>query len=194
MKKIFSSFIVLVTVLVLLNACGNDMRDHSRYKPFEKTPFFEDGRVVRPQVEGTVARGDLREDDALYTGKIDGKPIESLPVELTEGLLQRGRERFDIFCAVCHDRAGTGQGMIVQRGFKQPPSFHEERLRNIPVGYFYDVISNGFGTMSGYAGQITPEDRWAIAAYIRALQLSQHTDWNTLPEEEKQKVSASESK
>lgn len=158
------------------------MYDQPRYEPHESSALFEDGQASRPQVPGTVARGMLREDRAFHTGmENDSVFTADLPFEVTHGLLARGRQRYDIFCSVCHDRAGTGRGVVVRRGFKQPSSFHEPRLRSEPVGYFFDVITNGFATMPSYAAQIPPEDRWAIVAYLRALQLSQHAPVNELP-------------
>jgi mono/diheme cytochrome c family protein len=125
-------------------------------------------------VEDTVARGQLHDDAYFYTGKIGANPGEYMPFQVTEKDVERGRQRYNIYCAPCHSRVGDGNGMIVQRGFKQPPSYHIERLRKAPLGYFFDVITNGFGTMPDYASQIPAEDRWRIVAYIRALQLSQN--------------------
>ncbi len=125
-------------------------------------------------VEGTIARGNLRDDQAFYTGLVGDQFLAELPVANTRELLERGRERYDIFCSPCHSRIGDGRGMIVRRGFKQPASFHDARLRDQPVGYYFDVMTRGFGEMSSYAPMVKPEDRWAIAAYIRALQLSQN--------------------
>jgi len=137
---------------------------------------------ARAPIEGTIARGELRADRIFYTGiGPDGKFVAALPVSLTRALLVRGHERFDIFCSPCHGRVGDGRGMIVQRGFKSPPSFHIDRLRQQPIGYFFDVMTNGFGQMSGYAPQVPAADRWAIAAYLRALQLSQHAPLGEIP-------------
>jgi mono/diheme cytochrome c family protein len=161
------------------------MHDQPRFKPLARNAFFADQRSARPLPAGTVARGQLREDEALYTGKVDGAFVEELPVPLTPALLEKGRVRFESFCAPCHGRTGRGDGMVVQRGFKQPPSYHLERLRATPVGYFYDVITNGFGAMSDYAAQVPVEDRWAIAAYVRALQLSQNARLADVPAEKR---------
>jgi mono/diheme cytochrome c family protein len=151
------------------------MFNQPKVKPLARSDFFEDGQAARPPVEGTVARGELRADRIVYTGiGPDGKFVAALPVPLTRALVLRGRERFDIFCSPCHGRVGDGRGMIVERGFKRPPSYHIDRLRAQPIGYFFDVITNGFGQMSSYAAQVPPADRWAIAAYVRTLQLSQH--------------------
>ena len=159
-------------MLGLVVGCRQDMHDQPKYKPLRASRFFDDGRASRPLVEGTVARGHLHEDEA---------PVP--PV--TRALLVRGRERYDIFCAVCHDRAGTGRGMIVERGFKQPPSFHIDRLRQVPDRYVVDVIGKGFGVMPSYAQQIRIADRWAIAAYVRALQLSQQATLADVPAAER---------
>ncbi len=142
-------------------------------RTMSKSDFFADGRSARLPVEGTVARGDLREDAYFYTGKVGAGDGDYLPFEVTEKVLTRGRERFDIFCAPCHGRVGDGNGFIPTRGLRRPPSYHIERLRKVPTGYFFDVMTNGFGIMPDYSSQIPPRDRWAIAAYIRALQLSQ---------------------
>lgn len=164
-------------LLALGVACRQDMHDQPKVEPFEASDFFADGMASRAPVEGTVARGELRADDHLYRGlDAEGNFATSLPMPLTRDLLERGRERYDIFCAPCHGRTGDGDGMVVRRGFKAPESFHQERLRTSPQGYFFDVMTNGFGEMSSYASQVPVEDRWAIAAYIQALQLSRHAD------------------
>jgi hypothetical protein len=159
------------------------MHDQPRYEPLEASGFFADGRASRPLVPGTVARGQLHTDTHFYLGKVDGTLVDTLPLPVTRPLLERGRERYDIYCAPCHDRLGSGQGMIVRRGFRSPPSLHIDRLREAPIGHFFDVISNGFGVMTDYAAQVAPPDRWAIAAYIRALQLSQHAQMTDVPAE-----------
>lgn len=149
------------------------MKDQARHEPLEQSAFFADGRSSRTLVEGTIPRGFLREDDALYRGVgPDGKFVARIPVPVDAALLERGRNRFQIFCTPCHSRLGDGNGMIVQRGYKQAASYHTDRMRAIEDGYFFDVITNGFGQMQGYAAQVKPEDRWAIVSYIRALQLS----------------------
>jgi hypothetical protein len=172
----------------LLTACRQDMQDQPRYQPFERSDFFDDKRAARPPVPGSVARGHLDEDDGMFRGKQGNGPLEELPLVLDANLLRFGRERYDIYCSPCHDRVGTGRGMIVQRGFKQPPSLHEERLRIAPVGHFFQVITNGFGVMSGYAAQIPARDRWAIVGYIRALQLSQHATLADVPPDQRAKL------
>jgi mono/diheme cytochrome c family protein len=128
-----------------------------------------------------VARGQLREDEHLFAGKIDGQLTDVFPMPVTAAVMARGQERYNVFCSPCHGRTGSGNGMVVQRGFRAPPSYHEERLRNAPVGYYFDVMTNGFGAMQDYASQIPVADRWAIAAYIRALQLSQRATVNEVP-------------
>ncbi len=162
----------------------DQMRDQPRLDAFEQSSFFEDGMASRPPVEGTVAQGHLRDDDHLYTGKVNGVFVRSYPFQVNEATLRRGQERYNIYCAVCHNTTGTGDGIIVRRGFKPPPSFHEERLRRLPEGYFFDIITNGFGFMSGYAAELAAEDRWAVIAYIRTLQRSQHTSLADLTPEE----------
>ncbi len=166
-----------------------DMYDQARYETQEASSVFPDGAASQRAPEGTVARGTLREDRVLYTGTIDDSTFASvLPLALNRAMLERGRERYGIFCAVCHDAAGSGRGMVVRRGFKQPASFHEARLREQPVGYFFDVITNGFATMPAYAAQIDAFDRWAIVAYIRALQLSQNLELETLTPETRREI------
>ena len=161
------------------------MADQPRYKPLAQSDFFDDGRASRPLVEGTVARGHLEADQHLYTGKTNGKLMETFPFPITKAILLRGQERYNIFCSPCHDRVGTGQGMIVRRGYRPPPSYHIDRLRTAPAGYFFDVISHGFGAMPDYADQVPPEDRWAIVAYIRALQFSQNAKLIDVPDRER---------
>jgi mono/diheme cytochrome c family protein len=175
MRRALLRFVVPAAFALALSGCRNDMHHQAKVKPFRESTFFADGASARPLPEGTVARGFLREDAALARGQgPDGKFVERIPVPLTRTLLARGQERFDIFCSPCHGRTGEGQGMIVQRGFKRPPSFHVDRLRAERAGYFFDVITNGFGQMSSYAMQVTAEDRWAVVAWIRTLQASQH--------------------
>jgi mono/diheme cytochrome c family protein len=161
------------------------MHDQPRFKPLARNDFFSDIRSARPQVEGTIARGQWANDTYFYTGKIGNQPGDAIPFPVTQQVLARGQERYNIFCAPCHSRVGDGNGMIVQRGFRAPPSYHTDRLRNAPLGYFYDVISNGFGAMPEYASQVPPRDRWDIVAYIRALQLSQHATVADVPSGQK---------
>jgi hypothetical protein len=159
------------------------MYDQPRYEPLEQSTFFADGRSARPLEPNTVARGQLRTDEHLTTGKTGGAHAETFPFLISRETLMRGQERYNIFCSPCHDRVGRGQGMVVHRGFARPASFHGERLRQAPAGYFFDAITNGFGVMPSYASQITVEDRWAIVAYIRALQLSQRATLADVPAE-----------
>lgn len=174
--------------MFFVTACRQDMHDQPRYKPLAASDFFDDGRASRLQVEGTVARGQLRTDELYYTGKSGGNLSEVLPFPATRELLQRGRERFGIFCTPCHGALGNGEGMVVQRGFRHPPSFHTDRLREAPVGHYFDVMTNGFGAMASYASRIPPADRWAIAAYVRALQLSQNARLDDVPVAERAKL------
>jgi mono/diheme cytochrome c family protein len=188
--------------LLLLSACQQKMASQPSYRPFEPSPFFKDGMSSRPQVPGTVARGHLRTDSHLFAGKrkptreeilaatvlAAGNPavlnilgsaleqvtVDTFPFPITAAIMERGRQRYTIYCALCHDAAGTGRGKIVERGYTAPPSYHIRRLREAPVGHFFEVITKGYGSMPDYAAQVPPRDRWAIIAYIRALQLSQH--------------------
>jgi mono/diheme cytochrome c family protein len=171
----------IILATLVLAGCRQDMQDQPRFKPLAKSDFYTDLRSARPPVEGTVARGQLHEDSYLYTGKLGNNPGDYLPFPVTSDVLARGRERFNIYCAPCHSRTGDGNGMIVQRGFRAPPSYHTERLRKAPLGYFFDVMTNGFGAMPEYASQIPPRDRWSIVAYIRALQLSQGATVGDVP-------------
>jgi mono/diheme cytochrome c family protein len=182
------AMVSLLAVGMLLAGCRLDMHIQPKYLPDDPTDFFGDGRSERPPVPGTVARGQLHLDELMYTGKVNGVVADEFPFPITAADLQRGRERFNIYCTPCHDYTGSGNGMIVQRGFPHPPSYHIERLRSAPVGHFYDVISNGFGAMYGYAARVSPKDRWRIAAYIRVLQLSQHATLQDVPEQERKRL------
>lgn len=164
-----------------LAACGPNMQHQAKYKPESASSFFADGSSVRQPVADTVARGQARTDDHYYTGLAAGTPVAAFPAPVTREQIARGRERYDIYCAVCHGLTGYGDGPIVQRGFPRPPSFHSEASRAVPVGHVYDVITNGYGVMYPYASRVSPEDRWAIAAYIRALQLSQNAAPGDVP-------------
>jgi mono/diheme cytochrome c family protein len=177
---------------LLSTGCRQDMHDQPRFKPYAKSDFFADKRSARPLVDGTIARGHLREDAVLYTGKAAGKPANAFPFPVTADVMARGRERFDIFCSPCHGRTGAGDGMIVQRGYRKPPTFHQDRLRQAAPGYTYDVITNGFGAMPDYAQQIPVRDRWAIVAYITALQRSQHAAADRLPAEARAALDAAD--
>lgn len=186
----------IIGILLFSVGCRYDMQDQPRYKVYKKSDWFADNRASRELPEGTVARGLLRDDKALYTGKKEGvtnvqaqtttdasgntvvtsfpDAVEEFPVPVTKELVDRGQERYNIYCIVCHGPTGNGDGMIVRRGFSKPPTYNDDRLRNAPVGHFYDVITNGWGRMNSYASQIPVADRWAIVAYIRALQISQN--------------------
>jgi mono/diheme cytochrome c family protein len=204
---------ILLLAALAFSACRQDMHDQPKYRPLrpvEQIGTINDGRSARPRVEGTVARGELRDDVEFYTGRIarfgqtidkapatsssqlPGQPaiagttglqsfVSEFPMPITATDLDRGQERFNIYCAVCHGPLGDGGGMIPRRGFRRPPSYHDDRLRNAPVGYFFDVITNGFGNMPDYSAQVEPSDRWRIIAYIRALQLSQRASVNDVP-------------
>lgn len=192
---------LMLAAVILTSACGVrfDMQDQPRYRAYKKSEFFSDNRASRELPEGTVARGQLYENKAFYTGKIDNpdpnavvqtttdatgntlvssfpNAIDEFPIPVTKELIDRGQERYNINCIVCHGPVGNGDGMIVRRGFPQPPTYHDDRLRNAPVGHFFDVITNGWGKMNSYAYQVPPADRWAIVAYIRALQVSQNPE------------------
>lgn len=164
---------VLLLGLLALCGCRRDMADQAKLKPLGTSDFFADGAASRTAPAHTVSRGSLPETP-FSTGREHGELVKDSPVPITAALLERGHERFDIYCAVCHGRTGEGHGMIVQRGFPTPPSLHDPRLVAAPAGHFYDVITHGFGLMYPYASRVGPADRWAIVAYIRALQLSQH--------------------
>lgn len=181
---------LLIAACGFLAGCSRlDMQDQPKYKPQRPSEFFADGRSGRPEVEGTIARGNLEEDSALYTGKDEkGADLEAFPIPVDKALIERGQVRYDIYCAPCHGRVGNGLGMIVRRGFKQPPSYHIDRLRNAPVGHYYEVITNGYGAMLNYAAQVPVRDRWAIIAYIRALQLSQNVNANELAADVRSKL------
>ncbi|MEE2658153.1 MAG: cytochrome c [Candidatus Latescibacterota bacterium] len=164
------------------------MYDQPKYEAHETTVMFDNGLSNRAPIAGTVARGQLRLDTHYYDGKVGGELATTLPVAVTRELLERGQERFNIFCSPCHDRTGSGNGMIVQRGLKRPPSYHEDRLREVAIGHFFDVMTNGFGAMYSYASRVPVRDRWAIAAYVRALQLSQRVDYDQLPPEDQRQL------
>ena len=177
-------FLAATSLILMLPfaGCRLDMHLQPRENPLSRSEFFPDHRSERPPVEGTVARGELHEDAYFYTGKIGNNPGDVMPFPVTKEVLDRGRERYNIFCAPCHSRIGDGNGFVPSRGFsRKPPSFHDERLEKVPVGYFFDVITNGFGIMPDYASQIPTQDRWDIIAYVRALQLSQHATVADVP-------------
>jgi len=168
-------------LVLLLSGCRQDMHDQPRYKPLARTDFFGDGRSARPVVDGTVARGQLRIDSARYTGKVNGQDVTEFPFSITRQDVERGQQRFNIYCSPCHSRLGDGNGMIVRRGFRQAASYHTEKLIKAPVGHFFDVMTNGFGAMPSYASRVEPDDRWRIVAYIRVLQLSENAVIGDVP-------------
>jgi len=181
----------LILALSLLTAgCDQAMSEQPKRDPLRPSSFFADGRSSRTPVPGTIAQGQLRLDDHLYRGRVGAGFAATFPSPVTIAVLERGRERYDIFCAPCHDRTGSGRGMIVERGYRAPPSFHIDRLRQAPQGYLFNVITRGFSAMPDYAEQISVRDRWSIVAYLRALQLSQDTRKEELPPEERQKLEA----
>ncbi len=187
---------------LILSGCRQDMQDQPKYKPLRGSTFYADGRGSRMPVANTVARGNLREDEYFYTGKINGLAANQLPDRLLKEdfksmgeLLARGQNRYQVYCTPCHSRVGDGNGMVTQRAGNtgatsafRPPSYHEDRIKKMPLGHFYDVMTNGFGVMLNYSAQINPRDRWAIAAYIRALQLSQDAKLADVPESERNKI------
>jgi len=181
--------VAVVFAAATLVGCRQDMHNSPKAIPLRESVFFKNGSSARPLVEDTVARGTLQDDAAFFTGKDGAAPVDALPFALTADVLDRGEGRFNIYCSPCHGPLGRGDGMIVRRGYRQPPSFHIDRLREAPLGHFYDTVTNGFGAMPDYKAQIAPRDRWAIAAYIRALQLSQHASVTDIPEEDRSKLS-----
>lgn len=185
----FRFFALLVVAAALgLGACRQQMAEQPYREPLEPSEFFADGMASRQPPPGTVARGSAQLEPRLTTGRVDGKAVDGLPFAITREVLERGRERYEIFCTPCHDRIGSGQGMIVRRGFQRARSFHESRLRQEADGYFFEVISRGAGAMPSYAHQLTPHERWAIVAYIRALQLSRNVPATELPDEDREKL------
>lgn len=177
------AFAVVFSILPCVTACRQDMHNQPRYKPFAETDFFGDRRSARPTLEDTVARGQLRIDQARFTGKQGGQNVSFFPIQISKADVLRGQDRFNIYCSPCHGRLGDGNGMIANRGFRHPPTYHSDRLRNMPIGHFFDVVTNGYGAMPSYASRVPVDDRWRIASYIRALQLSQNASRNDVPPE-----------
>jgi hypothetical protein len=192
-RKSACATIVWGAVLLALAAtvaCRSDMQDQPKYIPLRPSAFFEDGRSERPLIEGTIPRGHLDDDPAYYTGKgPDGKFLEAFPFPVTRQAIERGQSRFNVYCSPCHGRLGFGDGKIVRRGYKHPPSYHSDRLRQVPAGYIFDVITNGFGAMPDYAAQVAPADRWAIVSYIRTLQLSENGTVSDVPPDARGQIS-----
>lgn len=181
---------LLATTSLVAAGCRQDMHDAPRYEAFEASASFANGAASRTAPTGTVARGWLRDDEALYTGKVAGQLVDQFPFAIARADLERGQQRFNIYCTPCHGKLGDGNGMVVQRGLRQAASYHQDRLREEKAGYFYDVITNGFGAMQGYAEQIPVRDRWLIVAYVRALQLSQHASVNDVPADRRAELDA----
>ncbi len=177
---------------LIVTGCTMTMRDQPRIDPYEPNAFFPKDQSAQLPVEDTVPYGEANTDDALYTGQVDGQYVEEFPFQITKEGLAYGQQRYNIYCSPCHGYTGNGDGMVVQRGFKEPPSFNQDRLREAPPGYFFYAISNGFGTMPSYANRIPVHDRWLIIAYVKALQLSQHASVTELPQEDVDKLEATQ--
>ena len=189
MRNAVTIAVFAITVLAG-TGCRQDMHDQPRYEPNSPSRFFPDGTSVRPLVEGVVPRGAVLGHAALTTGKVNGEDVREIPLTVDRALIERGQERYAIYCTPCHGAVGDGNGMIVQRGYRRPPSLHEERLLKAADGYLYDVIANGYGVMPAYRAQVPLRDRWAIVAYIRALQLSQTARASELPEKDRLRLEA----
>jgi cytochrome c len=179
-----------IAAAVVLAGCRQDMHDQPRFKPYAGTSFFPDGRSARPALDGTVSRGHLKTDARLHKGREGDGFTAQIPLPVTKAFIERGQARFNIYCTPCHGRLGDGEGMVVKRGFKHPPTFHQDRLRSQPVGYIYDVITNGYGSMISYASRIPVEDRWAIVSYVRTLQYSQNANPVDLTDADKSRLDA----
>ena len=177
--------LLAASVLLVISGCRQDMHNQPKYVPYRSSEFFQDGLSERQQLVNTVARGELREDAYLYTGKVGTKEGDRFPFPITQAVMERGRERYDIYCSPCHSRVGDGNGMIVKRGYRQAANFHDQKYATQAVGHYYDVISHGSGAMPDYAAQIEPADRWAIAAYIRALQYAQNGTMADVPADQR---------
>lgn len=180
--------LIFITTIIGVSGCHLDMYDQPKFKPLAANPFFADSMASRPLVEGTVARGDTERDELLYTGKINGKVANVFPFSVTREILSRGQDRYNVFCSPCHSKLGDGRGMIVQRGFPAPVSYHADSIRTKPVGFYFDVITNGYGKMFNYASSVSVKDRWEIIAYIRALQESRRVRISELPLDERRKL------
>ena len=187
--SIFTFMMFSVLFGILYTGC-TDMYDHQKVKPLEESKFYRDGLSARPLVEGTVARGHENMDEHLYRGTVNGKLVDEFPFPATLDVIKHGEDRYNTFCSPCHSRLGDGNGMIVRRGFPKPNSFHSDSVRNKPAGYYFDVITNGFGRMYSYAPSVPVKDRWAIVAYIRALQLSQRAHVSGLPSDDQSRISS----
>lgn len=182
--------LLLLFAAALLTGCRQDMHDQPKYRAYSYSSFWNDSRSMRPRVDHTIARGQLKVDSVVHRGRAGGQFVSEIPFKLTRDFLAHGQQRYDIYCTPCHGATGDGEGMVVQRGFKHPPTYHQDRLRSQPVGYIYDVITNGYGSMISYSSRIPVQDRWAIVAYVRALQLSQNANVSEVPEAERPKLDA----
>lgn len=180
-RAVRCSLLAITGSLFLASGCRQDMHDQPKYRPLRASAFFENTSSARPLVDGTIARGTLQTDASFFTGKNGALFVSELPFPVTQAVLDRGQERFNIYCTPCHDATGSGNGLVVQRGYPKPQTYHSDRLRKLEAGYFFDVMTNGFGRMPDYRAQLTPRDRWNIVAYIRALQLSQHAAASDVP-------------
>ncbi len=183
-------FFAFAGLAVAASGCRRDMFVQPKSNPLKASDFFADGAASRPLPPHVIARGDLEADEKFYTGKIGTNDLEVIPAPVTMDLLRRGQDRFNIYCSPCHGKTGEGNGMVVQRGFPAPPTYHQERLRNAPIGHFFDVMTHGYGVMYSYAQRVPPADRWAIAAYIRALQLSRNAHLQDAPPDEQTKLAS----
>ncbi len=183
-----TALVGFVVAGLALAGCRRGMEIDGRIKPLQESKFFPNGSSARQPVEETVARGELNEDTFFHQGEVDGRLVVSFPEPVTLATLKRGRERFDIYCAVCHGRTGEGNGIVVERGFPAPPTYHQDRLRQAPVGYLFGVMTRGYGVMYPYADRVSPEDRWAIVAYIRALQLSRNAHLGDVPPDKRKEL------
>lgn len=193
MLKVLEKLMMLTSVAIFAIAgCRQQMADQPHQRPLEPSNFFDDGMASRPVEPGTVARAGKEQNGLRFHSKVDGKLVDTFPFEVTMEVLARGQERYEIFCSPCHDRLGTGQGMIVRRGFTPARSFHDPRLRDAPAGHFFEVITQGFGQMPSYANQLSEQDRWAVIAYIRALQFSRNVRLDQLPPEDRAKMKATQ--
>ena len=181
--KFFSAILILLAAFIVAG-CRRDMFDQPKSDPLKSSDFFEDHAASRPIPPHTISHGDLKTDEAFYTGMNGTNLVTDFPIQITREVLERGRQRYEINCVPCHGESGDGNGIVVARGFPAPPSYHIEHLRTAPIGHFFDVMTRGYGTMYSYANRVTPEDRWAIAAYIRALQLSQNATLADVPTNE----------
>jgi mono/diheme cytochrome c family protein len=187
----YLGFAAVILAAFALAGCRQDMQDQSKFIPLRPSNFFDDGRSERPLIEGTVARGHLNDDVALFTGMgPDGKPVDTFPFPVTAETMERGQQRYNVYCSPCHDRTGSGNGMIVRRGYKQPPAYNSDQVRQLANGNIFDVITRGFGAMPDYAAQIPTRDRWAIVAYVRALQASEAATIDDVPADQRAKLEA----